>query len=54
MTNSYKQTFFEKLRWKLFGETNFIYTFGIAFTAIWFAILFGAVYVIHHFIQKYW
>ena len=49
-----KPTFWERVYWKLFGETNAIYTIAIGAWIIAIAFWSTAGYVIYHFITKYW
>ena len=45
---------FEKLRWKLFGETKIIFwLIGVGYT-LFFAFWGFVIYIIWHFLSKYW
>ena len=43
-----------RLKWFLFGELNFIRTIVVVWCALVLTGLGVAIYVIHHFIHKYW
>lgn len=50
MKNPWDTSIIDKIKWRLFGEWNFIYTLGIISIIFWVS----CVFVIGHFIHKYW
>ncbi len=51
---SYKESIWDKIKWKLFGETNIIYWWIYAPIILYLTGLGIIIYVLYHFISKYW